>query len=130
MRVFPYNDKLFHENEFGSFTVVSKNIFNELKKLDLIGDPINPNTIWIQPECLDARRKSQNFIPYLACEYSKAANSTIENIKQYNPFILTISEFARKNILNSLNYDESKIKTVHLGFFVHNEIHYLPSLHI
>jgi len=115
MKLFPYNDKMFVESEHGSFTIVAKELYPIFKGMGVIGEINDPNTVVIQPECLDTSRKSNRFVPYLACEYSRPTVFSKHHLNLYSPFILTISEFARQNILRGMNYDPNKIKSVHLG---------------
>lgn len=115
MRLFPYNDKLFHNTERGSFTVVAKQLYEQFKIMDFLGDPYNPNTVVIQPECIDASRKTNKFVPYLACEYSNPFIGVVQSLMQYMPPLMTISDFAKNNILRSINYPKEKIVSIHLG---------------
>jgi glycosyltransferase involved in cell wall biosynthesis len=65
-------------------------------------------------ECHDTRKGFSQQTPYLACEYSKAPAFSMNWLSEYNPIVLTISEFARANIINT-GYDANKTFAVHLG---------------
>jgi glycosyltransferase involved in cell wall biosynthesis len=112
MKFFAYNADLDKPNEFGSFTVVARKLNEQFKKLNVLGDINNPDTYVIFPEVFATEQRWKNQIPYLACEYSLAPDIVIQKLKQYNPLVLAISEFAKQNIINS-GYE--KVDYVHLG---------------
>lgn len=112
MKLFAFNDKLECPNEFGSFTVVARKLNEQFKRKNILGDINDPNTYIIFPEVFATEQRWNRQIPYLACEYSLAPQIVIDKLKQYNPFVIAISDFARKNLINS-GYDN--VEFVHLG---------------
>jgi len=112
MKLIAYNDKLKDIKEFGSFTVVARQLNKEFKKNGVLGNIDDPNCVVIYPEVFATEQRWKKQVPYLACEYSLAPKIVIDKLKLYNPLVLAISDFAKKNILNS-GYE--KVQTVHLG---------------
>lgn len=112
MKLFAHNNCLDNPKEFGSFTVVARKLNEHFQKLNILGDPQNKNTYVIYPEVYATEQKWTRQIPYLACEYSLAPQIVIDKLKQYNPLVLSISNFAKNNLFNSGYF---KIETVHLG---------------
>lgn len=112
MKFFAYNDKLYTPNEFGSFTVVARKLNEQFLKLGVLGDINDPNCYVIYPEVFETQQIWKKQIPYLACEYSLAPQIVIDKLKSYNPFVLAISDFARKNLINS---GYTNVDYVHLG---------------
>ena len=112
MKFFAYNDKLYSPNEFGSFTVVARKLNMFFDKIGVLGDIKNNNTWIIYPEVFDTEKRWEKQIPYLACEYNLAPTIVINKLKTYNPLVLAISDFAKKNLNNS---GYSLVETVHLG---------------
>lgn len=112
MKIFAYNDKLNDINEFGSFTVVARKLNEQFQKLNIIGDVNDSETFVLFPEVFATEQRWNKQIPYLACEYSLAPNIVIQKLKSYNPLVLAISDFAKKNIINS---GYNNVKTVRLG---------------
>jgi glycosyltransferase involved in cell wall biosynthesis len=112
MKFFAYNDKLNVPNEFGSFTVVARKLNEQFRILDFLGDPTDPECFVIYPEVFETQQIFKKQIPYLACEYSLAPQIVIDRLKQYNPMVLCISQFAQNNLINS-GYDNTDY--VHLG---------------
>jgi glycosyltransferase involved in cell wall biosynthesis len=112
MKIFAFNDKLNNPQECGSFTVVARKLNEELKKQELLGNLESFNDFIIYPEVFDTGQRWHKQVPYLACEYSLAPQIVIDKLKSYNPLVLAISEFAKKNLINS-GYDN--VRAVHLG---------------
>jgi glycosyltransferase involved in cell wall biosynthesis len=112
MKLIAYNDKLEESKEFGSFTVVARQLNKEFKKRGVLGNINDPDCVVIYPEVFATEQRWKKQVPYLACEYSLAPKIVIDKLKLYNPLVLAISEFAKQNILNS-GYD--KVETVYLG---------------
>jgi glycosyltransferase involved in cell wall biosynthesis len=112
MKFFAYNDKLNEPNEFGSFTVVARKLNEQFLKLGILGDPNDSECFVIYPQVFETQQIFKKQIPYLACEYSLTPQIVIDKLKLYNPFVLAISDFARKNLINS---GYSNVEYVHLG---------------
>lgn len=112
MKFFAYNDKTNDLNEFGSFTVVARKLNEQFKRLNILGDPNNPECFVIYPQVFETQQIFKNQIPYLACEYSLSPQIVIDRLNSYNPFVLAISKFAENNIINS-GYKNTDY--VHLG---------------
>ena len=112
MKLFAYNDKLYNGNEFGSFTIVARQLNKFFSKHNLLGDINDPKTFVVYPEVFDTEQRWERQIPLLACEYSLTPNIVIQKLKKYNPLVLAISDFAKNNIINS-GYE--KVSSVHLG---------------
>lgn len=112
MKFFAHNNCLNDPKEFGSFTVVARKLNDQFKSLNILGDPDSNDTYVIYPEVYATERRWHKHIPYLACEYSLAPQIVIDKLNSYNPLVLAISNFAKKNLNNS---GYNKVETVHLG---------------
>jgi glycosyltransferase involved in cell wall biosynthesis len=112
MKIFAYNAQLNDTKEFGSFTVVARKLNEQFKKLNVLGEESDPDTFVIFPEVFATEKRWNKQIPLLACEYSLSPQIVIDKLKAYNPQVLAISDFAKKNLINS-GYE--KVETVHLG---------------
>lgn len=112
MKFYAFNGCLDMPNEFGSFTVVSRNLNKYFNKYKYLDDFITQNTYVIYPEVYNVERKWFHHIPYLACEYSLAPSIVIDKLNSYKPLVLSISNFAKNNLINS---GYSNVETVHLG---------------
>jgi len=115
MKCFPYDNNIFNAKECGSFTMVARQLFDEFRALDVLGDPYNRDTTMIHAECLNPTNKAPRYIPYLACEYSYPNNFTASVLARQKNFILTYTDFAKNNLLRTLAPLNLKIHTVHLG---------------
>lgn len=115
MKYFPYDNNIFNNTECGSFTMVARQLFDEFRLLDKLGDPYNSNTTMIHADCLNPTNRAPKYIPYLACEYSYPNNFTASILARQRNFILTISEFSKQNLLRSINSLNLQIHAVHLG---------------
>lgn len=112
MKFFAHNNCLNDPKEFGSFTVVSRKLNQQFKKMGFLGDPNDQATHVVYPEVYATEQKWNKHIPYLACEYNLAPQIVINKLKLYNPLVLSISDFAKNNLINS---GYTKVETVHLG---------------
>jgi hypothetical protein len=112
MKLFAYNDKLYNKNEFGSFTIVARQLNKFFLKHGLLGDINDPSTFVVYPDVFETQQRWQRQIPLLACEYSLMPNIVIQKLKTYNPLVLAISDFAKNNIINS---GYKNVKTAHLA---------------
>lgn len=112
MKIFAFNDKLDNPSEHGSFTVVSRKLNEQFCKLGVLGDPKDPECFVIYCEVFDTAQKWQRHIPYLACEYSMTPTVVIHKLNYYKPLVLSISEFAKHNLINSGYHN---VKAIHLG---------------
>lgn len=113
MKLFAYNGSLQDPTECGSFTVVAREINKILHAKGLLSTDGTADFVLV-PECLNARRQFQNHIPILASEYSYAPPFVIHWLKEYNPIVFAISEFAKQNLVNS-GYPAERIFVTHLG---------------
>ena len=115
MKYFPYDNNIFNATQCGSFTMVARQLFDEFRAMDILGDPYNSNTTMIHADCLNPTSRAPKYIPYLACEYSYPNNFTASVLARQRNFVLTISEFAKQNLLRTVGPLNLPIHSVHLG---------------
>lgn len=112
IKLYAFNGCIDDPNEFGSFTIVSRKLNEQFHLMNILGNPNDESTYVIYPEVFATEQRWKNHIPYLACEYSLSPQIVIDKLQQYRPLVLSISNFAKNNLINS-GYD--KVETVYLG---------------
>lgn len=112
MKIRSYNGSEHIPSECGSFTIVSRELNKQFKKLGVYSE--DSDSFVVVPECLNTQQQFKNQIPFLACEYSQPPSFVTHWLNQYQPKVFCISQFAKDNLVRG-GYPEDKIFVSLLG---------------